>query len=103
SEERLDGQAPHFPRFQAEAAGAEPERPASPWAICDTGLPGPFGGTDAADPTRKLEFRPSARRIPPWQMELGRVRGATADDDQEGHPLRHQVVEIRYHLAGRDL
>src|SRR5215469_5368305 len=103
SEERLYGQVPYFPRLQTEAAGADPKRPAPPWAICDTGLPGPLGGTDAADQARKLEFRASARWIPPRQMELGGVRGATADHDQEGHSLCHQMVEIRYHLAGRDL
>src|SRR6516165_3563873 len=35
--------------------------------------------------------------------ELGRVRGAPSDDDQEGYSLRYQMVETRYDLARRDI
>jgi hypothetical protein len=51
----------------------------------------------------KLDFCPSAGRKPTRQMDLGRVRSAPSDHDQGGHSLRHQMVEARYDVAGRDV
>src|SRR5215470_11301120 len=66
-------------------------------------LPDSFGGTDATDQGCRLDLRSATWRIAARQMELGRVRGAPSDHAQEGHPLRHQMVEARYDMARRDI
>jgi len=56
-----------------------------------------------ANQTWRLDFRSSAGRLAARQMELGRVRGAPSDYDQERYSLRYQMVETRYDLARRDI
>ena len=38
---------------------------------------------------------------PPGKMELGRIQRSAADQDDTGHPLRDDLVEVRHVLGGR--
>ena len=64
-------------------------------------LPRALRGPDA--PSRpllvELHDRRGDRRA--TLVDLGRVPGAPARDGHEGHPLRHEVVEVRHDLGGR--
>jgi hypothetical protein len=73
--------------------------------------PGQYVTTDfpvlSAGPTPQIKvadwtLAPS-RWIADRQMDLGRIRGSSADHPEDGHPLRDQVVKARYHVAGRDI
>src|SRR5215471_13326085 len=97
------GRNHNLSRLQVKAAGANSEKPTAARAVRDDGFPGSFRGTYPANQTWRLDFRSSAGRLAARQMELGRVRGAPSDDDQEGYSLRYQMVETRYDLARRDI
>src|SRR6516164_2261751 len=99
----LHGRNPNFSWLQVKAAGANSEKPTAARAICDDGFPGSFRGAYPANQTWRLDFRSSAGRLAARQVELGRVRGAPSDYDQDGYSLRHQMVETRYDLARRDI
>ena len=62
----------------------------------------------SAGPTPQIKvkdwtFCPPASRIASWQMELATVRSAPSDHNQDGYPLRNQMVQTRYHMARRDI
>src|SRR5215469_4977805 len=85
----LHGQDSNFSRLQIKTAAANPEDPATAGAVRDDGFPGSFSGAYAANQGRKLDLRHSVWRITARHMELGSIRGASSDHDQEGHSLCH--------------
>src|SRR6516165_6175648 len=99
----LHGPNPNLSRLQIKAAGANFGKPTAARSICDDGFPGSFRRAYPANQTWRLDFRSSAGRLAARQVELGRVRGAPSDYDQEGYSLRYQMVETRYDLARRDI
>src|SRR5689334_21235572 len=69
---------------------------ASARTVRDARLPRALRRPDAAHAAREMELHPERARKATCRVELGGVRGIAARNDHARHPLRHQVVEIRY-------
>jgi len=65
----------------------------------------PRSGWPCCPPGRRLVFRSGngtsrfTDRVAPGALELGRVPGPPSRDYHQGHPLRHQVVQLRHGLG----
>src|ERR1700760_2965844 len=88
---RISPQAPR-PGRDRRAGPARPVR--------DAGLPGTVGWPDPAHEPGPVEFLPRPR-WPAENLELGRVPRPAQPGRDRRHPLRHEVVQARYVLAGR--